>query len=129
MTPFRALLLTLATARLTRLVVWDEIGQWWIKDPIDRAAEQWWHDRMTEALQTADGHVGVREIEPEQPWWWKYRSGLDCPYCVGFWLGAGVLALDAAAGESPVWRLTRDALAMNMIVAPALSALESSREE
>lgn len=128
MTPIRAALLTLTAARLTRLVVWDEIGQWWIKDPIDRAAGQWWHDKTTEALQTADGHVGVREVEPEQPWWWKYRSGLDCPYCVGFWLGAGVLALDAAAGEHPVWRLTRDALAMNMVVAPVLRALEDREE-
>ena len=126
MTPARALLLTLAAARLTRLVVWDEIGQWWIKDPIDRAAEQWYAEQ-TEALHNLSGEI-VREGEPEQPWWWKYRSGLDCPYCVGFWLGAGVLAIDAAAGEHPVWRLTRDALAMNMVVAPVLRALESSAE-
>ena len=122
----RAALLTLTAARLTRLVVWDEIADWWLKDPIDRAAQRWYSEQ-TEALRTADGHV-VREVEPEQPWWWKYRSGLDCPYCVGFWLGVGVLAIDAAAGEHPIWRLTRDALAMNMVVAPVLRALESSAE-
>ena len=117
MTPARAALLTLAAARLTRLVVWDEIADWWLKDPIDRAAEQWYEHESARL-----GH------EPEQPWWWKYRSGLDCQWCIGFWLGAGVLALDAAAGEHPVWRLTRDALAMNMVVAPVLRALEDRAE-
>lgn len=85
-----------AAARLSRLVITDDIGQWWVKDPIDRAMDAY------------------AEHAEHEPWWWKYRSGLECPFCVGFWLGAGVL-VSRAVLPKPLWRLGAGALALNYV--------------
>lgn len=84
----------LASARLSRLVVTDDLGKWWVKEPVDRA--------MDLAAETM-------EVEP---WWWRYRSGLDCPWCVGFWLG-GLLLLGHLLLPRTVWRGVAGALALN----------------
>lgn len=91
-----------AAMRATRLVVADSVpGQWWIKAPIDRAMERY------EAAHP-DG--------PE-PWWWKYRAGLDCPHCVGLWLSGAVVGSYALARLNPlslaVWRFGAAVLATN----------------
>lgn len=95
-----------ATMRLTRLVVVDDIGQWWVKDPIDKAM-----DRYAANAHSTPG-AGV-----EEPWWWKYRSGLDCQWCVGFWIGAGVYAAtqitDGTRLERP-WKSAMTVLALNV---------------
>ena len=118
MTPARAALLTLAAARLTRLVVWDEIADWWLKDPIDRAAEQWYEHESARL-----GH------EPEQPWWWKYRSGLDCPHCFSFWAALAVFGIDALAGDSKMWRLLTSALATSYVVGHVSARLDDGGED
>lgn len=90
-----------ASLRLTRLVVSDKIGQWWVKDPIDKAMDRY-----------AERNPSV------EPWWWKYRDGLDCPWCVGFWLGAGTLAsykLAKGTRAESLWRLAAGALTLNEI--------------
>lgn len=96
-----------ASMRLTRLVVADDIGKWWVKDPVDRA--------MTRYAEKAIEEAGP-DGEPEQPWWWKYRSGLDCPFCIGFWIGTGVVAVDhltkGTRMEGPV-RIVGEMLALN----------------
>lgn len=106
-------LATLAAARLSRLVITDDIGRWWIKEPIDRAM-----DAYAERELWASANVGQA---PREPWWWRYRSGLDCPFCVGFWLGAGVLVTGAVASRHPapraVWRLAAGSLALNYTAA------------
>lgn len=107
------LLIAGATARLSRLVTTDFIGAWWIKDPVDRAMERY-----------EESHPG----EPE-PWWWKYRAGLDCPYCVGFWIGTGVLASYAVAGRSRFWRFGAGALALNYVVAHVSSRIDTAHTE
>lgn len=111
-------MLVLSIIRLTRLVTTDEIGQWWIKDPIDRAAEQWYSEQ-TEALHNLSGEI-VRE--PEQPWWWKYRSGLDCPHCVSFWAALLVLATRKVPGH----RLVTAALATSYVVGHVSARLDGS---
>ena len=112
------LVLIAASARLTRLITTDDLGQWWIKDPIDAAAQRWF-ERESVRL----GH------EPEQPWWWKYRSGLDCPYCVGFWLALGLLALDRHLSGRGLWSTLVGALALNYVAAHVESLLTSITEE
>lgn len=113
-------LLTLgATMRLTRLIVADDIGQWWVKEPIDRAAAKWWEHQCEV----------YGDYTPPQPWWWKYRSGLDCPFCVGFWIGAGVLASEQVWGESRWWRFLAGALTLNEVAAHLGAYLGDTSEE
>lgn len=108
-----------ATARLTRLVVTDEIGQWWVKDPLDEAAARWWErhvehvEQRRDALRRIGRGAAANALEAEQPWWWKYRSGLDCPFCVGFWIGVGVLATRRVPG----WKFAASALTLNYVTA------------
>lgn len=99
----------LATARLTRFVVRDDLGKWWIKDPIDRAMDRY-----------AEREVARAEKEGRDvlvPRWWKYRSGLDCPWCAGFWIALGVLATmrPAPTAQVPIVRLGMQGLAMNYL--------------
>lgn len=94
-----------ATMRLSRLVVSDDLGQWWIKDPLDKqfhprpdGQPQRFHDR-----------------------WHKYQSGLICPFCVGFWAGVGVLGTYALASKNRrthrAWRFVAATLALNEVAA------------
>ena len=103
MRPTDALLALGAAARLTRFVISDHLGHWWVKEPVDAAMERY------EASHS------------EEPWWWRYRSGLECPFCVGFWLGTGVLASYALTYRSPrlrsIWRFATSALALNYVAA------------
>lgn len=108
-----------ATLRLTRLIVADDLGQWWVKDPIDRAAERWWEHQCEV----------YGDYTPPQPWWWKYRSGLDCPFCVGFWIAVGALGSAALAGRSRSWRFAAGALTLNYVAAHLGSRLGDTNEE
>lgn len=113
-------LAVLASARLSRLVVTDDLGKWWVKDPIDYAMASYARNEV---------HAADREKrDAVTPGWWKYRSGLDCPWCVGFWLGAATLTVGAIASRRPgparaLWRLCAGALALNYVTAHAGIAL------
>lgn len=96
----------LASARLTRFVVADNLGRWLVKDPVDAAMDRY-----------AEQHA-------EEPWWWKYREGLDCPFCAGFWLGLGVLAGEQVLGGNRAWRTITGALAMNYVVGHLVARLD-----
>ena len=107
-------LATLAAARLSRLVITDDLGRWWIHEPFDRAMDTYAALELHRAAED--------DRDPIEPWWWRYRSGLDCPFCVGFWLGAAVLVTGAAATRRPgpaatAWRLGAGALALNYAAA------------
>lgn len=104
----------LASARLSRLVVTDDLGQWWIHDPIDYAMASYARNEV---------HAADREKrDVVTPWWWKYRSGLDCPWCVGFWLG-GLLLLGHLLLPRTIWRGVAGTLALNYVTAHAGIAL------
>jgi hypothetical protein len=92
-----------ATMRLTRLIIGDELGGWVLREP----AEQW----------------AWRKEPAEDGWRHKLVSGLSCPFCVGFWIGVGVLAGHAVLGRSSAWRFALTALALNE-VAGRLTLLE-----
>lgn len=95
------LLLLGAVLRVTRLVVADDLGLWWIKDPLD----QWAHRN----------HGSVT------PWWHRYLGGLSCPFCVGFWIGCTALLLlylVGGPGHAPEWwRYLTGAFALNWVTA------------
>lgn len=105
-----------ATARLTRFVTTDKLGEWWIKDPVDRAMDRY-----------AAEERRVYGADAAEPWWWRYRVGLDCPYCVGFWIGAAVLASEAVTrrprAARTAWVFGAGALALNYVTAHAGAAL------
>lgn len=102
-------LAVLASARLTRFVVRDDLAKWWIKDPIDRAMDEYAAGELLEADQQGR--------EPVEPWWWKYRSGLDCPWCVGFWVSLGVAGV--AGMRYPPIRLGLAGMAINYLTVHA----------
>jgi hypothetical protein len=90
-------ILFLATLRVSRLVTTDSIGQWWFYGPAFKAA-------------TKDG----------PKWWSKYIEGLNCPFCIGFWIGCvGVLSLWLVGGPGDAaewWRYLGGAFALNYLV-------------
>lgn len=123
----RALILG-ATMRLTRAVVTDDIGDWWVRQPITAYFQRRHHDRMGEVTEgtPCPGHRCSHLYEQEcGPNCWpmgRYLSGLDCPYCVGFWIGAGVMASHALAraiGPKALsaWRFGAGALTLNQVAA------------
>lgn len=89
------------TMRLTRLVTGDDIGLWFFRGP----AAMW----------------AIRKEPNADGWRAKLQSGLSCPYCVGFWIGAGVLLslwLAGGPGEAwEPWRWVAGALMMNYVAA------------
>lgn len=121
------LLLAGLTARLSRLVVADDVGLWFVKRPARRWALRpvlgpnythggWWQiqdtdDTMSSLLRNHPG--AVRRIH--------LVSGLDCPYCVGFWIAAAmvsIVALFDGPGHMPDWwRYLAGAFTLNYVVA------------
>lgn len=108
MSPVNAGLLVGTTLRLTRLIVADELGGWVLREPAER-----WADRQERDL------YGPRH---------KLVDGLGCPFCVGFWVGVGVLAAQALVGRSPAWRFAMAALTLNELVG-RVTLLEEYVEE
>lgn len=125
--PLSTLALTLgATVRLTRFVVADKLGEWLIHEPIDErrylyAARKWAENRdkgIPGFPSSPYGLIAEWDEGYEAPSkWWRYREGLDCPWCVGYWLGAGVLAgsvlTHGTRAEKP-WRFLLGTLTLNV---------------
>lgn len=138
------LLLTLAdlalllgfTLRLTRLVVTDDLGGWLIRTPARRWAN--YRERSIvgpggRGLQSygdnaetraATEHTLTLPVDPDNGPRSKLVSGLDCPFCVGFWLAAlAALSLVVAGGPGAdgtlavVWRLVAGVLTLNWLAA------------
>lgn len=92
----------LAALRATRFVVNDSLGDWTIVRPVKR----WAHLRETPRPRTPspfepvpEDYVSFADIveytdpDPANGWRSKLAKGLECPFCVGFWItGAAVLA-------------------------------------
>ena len=89
-------LILLATMRITRLVVFDDLGGWALREP----AARWAGDLPARA---------------------RLVSGLECPWCVGFWIGAAALAALWTAGgpghAAEWWRYLAGAFALNWVAA------------
>lgn len=101
-----------ATVRLTRLVVVDEIGEWWFRKPLENAADRWAVRELARAQAAGE--------EPRTPRWWKYQSLWHCPHCTSFWAAVGVLLSGLVLRRlGPVgvglWRFGTGALAISSI--------------
>jgi hypothetical protein len=98
------------TARLSRLVTTDDLGVWWVQAP----AGKWAVNRSTAERR----HRAIRYVE-----------GLECPYCVGFWIAVATtvsLLLVGGPGEAnDVWRWVAAAFTLNYVVAHISSRLDA----
>jgi hypothetical protein len=109
-------LILLGALRLTRFITSDKLGYWWVVQPARRWA------MYGTALYHSPAEVIEAEWEGGAPTTPRQRlvSGLDCPFCVGFWLGALALVGTLLIGRVPVlgalWRLGLGALGLNYIV-------------
>lgn len=128
MTPARILVAALVALRLTRFVTSDYLGEWTIAGPAKRWA--WRHDKpapglSSETVLASDPNlprnVNEAAATPFGHWGWRSKlvKGLDCPFCVGFWLGVLVLLAELVAPRIPVvrhlWRFAAGALALNYV--------------
>lgn len=137
----RALTLALAAARATRFFTTDTLGEWAIVGPAKRWAISHAepsaahgplrdsYDHMIEAVIDAD-HMGDPVPTPPRSWGWRAKlvKGLDCPFCVGFWVGALILAGEVTLGRLPVvgtvWRFGVSAFALNYVVGHVSARLD-----
>ena len=116
----RDLIALLAALRLTRLVTTDWLGEWTIVQPLKAWARK--HDGEVDVHSPDAQDVGVNL------WRTKAVSGLDCPFCVSFWLTLGTLAVSRLNLPQPAAQL-RDlvlkALAGSYIVGHASSRIDT----
>lgn len=99
--------------RLTRFIVVDDLGRWTIKGPYQRHASHIEVEAMNREASRinhaanedhrrrlmnrhADAVSGDRPYTTAQ----KISHGLECPYCVGTWVGIGTFALAALASRN-----------------------------
>ena len=98
------------TLRLSRLITTDYIGEWFVREPAER-----WVDRHKQWVSSR-GNVDLYE----KGWRGKLVTGLECPFCIGFWLGlAGIISLELVGGPGDAheaWRWVAGGLTLNYIV-------------
>lgn len=138
----RTVLTVLAAARATRFVTTDSLGEWTI---VGRAKV--WAYRHEAQAQTIEGievsapkvaqmatqSALLGQVVPTPPasWGWRSKlvSGLDCPFCVGFWIGAAVLLAELVTRRVPVlrglWSFAAGALALNYVSGHLSKRLDS----
>lgn len=94
--------IALATARAIRVLTHDQIGERFVQDPVAAAVVTLPPGRRRDIAEFA-------------------ADGLGCPWCIGFWLGAGALAAEyvtrdgRARGLRPAATITARALALGYI--------------
>lgn len=94
----RSIVIPLASARLTRVVTADLIGEELLIKPIDKALAKMGHPETLMFM----------------------RQALDCKWCVGFWIASGLVAGEAltkGTRSQALWRVLTDALAVNYVAA------------
>lgn len=131
-----------AALRLTRFVTQDWLGEWWIVRPLKRWAAP--HEAARrEEIRRHLAHL-VPDEEPAEPVRTiladydngnplsgpgRLVKGLDCPFCVGFWLVLGGLSVAAIVARRPAlrgpFRLLAGALAANYVTGHISSRLDS----
>jgi hypothetical protein len=105
-----------ATMRLTRGVVLDDVGRWWIKEPLFRRAHRDVGSSQVSDLYQPPSFSDASTV----PRWVKYLDGLDCPFCVGFHVGWLVLLSYVIARKIhalAIWRFIAGSLALNHVSA------------
>jgi len=118
-----------STMRLTRLVVTDDIGAWWVKWPAYGWAKN--HHPLPPPRTNSFGMAVEEEFVPT--WRDKLVLGLDCPFCVGTWIGFAVLAITALTPPNSavgrLWRFVMAGLGLNYVTAHISSRLDAEPDE
>lgn len=95
------ILVVLATLRLTRFVTQDWLGEWWLVGP----AKRWAIRRHNASVAEDQRYVEWEDAMQDHHEFWskeiKLVKGLDCPFCIGFWVGAGVLLVVSLSRRHP----------------------------
>ena len=143
----RLALVAIATARLTRFVTTDSLGEWllvapakrWaVRDVIAPASSSEEHRAEIESAkhralvdEVASDLSGLVDYGAQGPGASKRArlvKGLDCPFCVGFWIGAAVLLGEVATRRvpvlRPVWTFALGALGLNYAVGHLSSRID-----
>lgn len=130
MNPSRIILTALAALRLTRFVTSDKLGEWWF---VGRVKVWALRREAPEGAIVSDGRYQPGDDAmptPPADWGWRSRlvSGLDCPFCVGFWIGAAVLLAEIVTRRIPVlrglWSFVAGALALNYVTGHVSSRID-----
>lgn len=141
----KSVLMPLAAMRLSRFITSDKLGDWLIVRPAQEWAIRHEGGEIDPDLAVLVQHEGETDYEfeerlrghlvpdEENGWRSKLVSGLECPFCAGFWAGAALLAADMALPREGVARTaftwgTR-ALAMNYVAGHISSRLDYDNEE
>lgn len=144
MTFARIILLALAALRITRFFTSDKLGEWWLVGPAklwatrrearDREPDDIVPMRVTRERFISDAlreRVGGSAVStPFVSWGWRSKlvSGLDCPFCVGFWVGVLVLLGDVLTRRvrplRALWTFAAGALALNYVTGHISSRLD-----
>src|SRR5690606_39896638 len=70
----------------------------------------------------------LQEFSPDHGWRSKLVSGLDCPFCVGTWVGFAAIGSYLIARRRPaplaVWRFLAAGLGMNYMVGHVCSRID-----
>lgn len=90
-------LLVIGTLRLVQLFIVDDLGR--------------------KALIPLEMRLRSR-LSAEKQWW---ADGFTCPFCIGMWIGLGVIGTYVLADLTPgwylvAWRILFGALALNFVV-------------
>jgi hypothetical protein len=121
-----------ATMRLTRFITTDWLGEWTLVRPIKRwafraevAEEQAIRSLIQSGLSVGEAYGDTPAEEP-RTWQGKLAKGLDCPFCIGFWLGLGVLVLATITPRvlRPILNIMLGSLAMNYVVGHVSSRID-----
>lgn len=139
------ILILLTTLRLTRFITTDTLGGWLIADPAHewadshearyRAAREHTINLMRQDHPDADPQLEdwlnkyAATLDDDGPLSWQARlvSGLDCPYCVGFWIGVGVISsylIARRTGTMTMWRTAVSTLALNYVVGATAARID-----
>ncbi|QXN74811.1 hypothetical protein SEA_PHRANCESCO_19 [Microbacterium phage Phrancesco] len=117
-------MIVLATARATRFITSDHLGEWWIVGP----AKRWAWRKGTHGYSPSEIAVDPAPTpDPRSGWRAKLVKGLDCPFCVGFWIGGVILLGEATIGRSPLrplWRFGIGMLGLNYLVGHISSRID-----
>lgn len=126
--------------RLSRFITSDKLGDWLIVRPA-----QAWAIRH-EGAPTPEPEFVTREgvtltnpnypgqaVDEDNGWRSKLVTGLECPFCAGFWAGAALIAADMAlpreGAARAVFTWGTRALAMNYVAGHISSRLDYDNEE
>lgn len=103
----------LAALRATRFITTDSLGEWTLVGPAKMWA--WNHEGDPyEASVAADAYrAGEAVPTPSAASGWRSRlvKGLDCPFCVGFWITGVAVVAAALANRGPRRRAAFNVLA------------------